>query len=278
MVFTCSKRRAAPSLKQPLGQSGFSSLQVLASDKACSACPNRNQQRLRFENKVWSVGSKSIAYVQAKCQKITYRHKLRILLDFRISFSVEYLCVSVNSHLEILSVKCVLSSCFCFCSFRLCFWGDLWKLRMVILKYLKQFDVREMYMDQSMKYLRKIFLDPSLSGFHLVWVFLLFLKMFELFQKRNIEVLETKSKNQERSNIHTLFDSMWARIPSTVQSETDSGFVVSGNRISTTFLLSLAAATSNGLLPSWKLLSLRQNQESYARIVFISDQMNKRIG
>ncbi|KAF3512102.1 hypothetical protein F2Q69_00008405 [Brassica cretica] len=65
------KRRAAPSRKHSLGQSGFSSLQTLASDKACSTCPNCNQQRLRLRRRydLWGQtnGRASMGIWNASC-------------------------------------------------------------------------------------------------------------------------------------------------------------------------------------------------------------------
>ena len=106
MIFTCSKRRAAPSMKHSL-----------ASDKACSTCPNRNQQRLRLRRRydLW-------VQTNGRCsKKMPQNHKMDI--SFRSSFNVEYLCVSVDGNME-----CFLSSCFCFCAFPLCFWRELWNI------------------------------------------------------------------------------------------------------------------------------------------------------
>ena len=117
VIFTCSKRRAAPSRKHSLGQSGFSSLQTLASDKACLTCPNRNQQRLRLRRRYDLWGQ-----TNGRCsKKMPQNHKMDI--SFRSSFNVEYLCVSIDGNME-----CVLSSCFCFCAFPLCFWRELWNI------------------------------------------------------------------------------------------------------------------------------------------------------
>lgn len=61
-VHASNSRNAAPSRYQAFPHSGFNSREVFPSANACSGWPRHIQQRLRLENKVASVGSRSIAW------------------------------------------------------------------------------------------------------------------------------------------------------------------------------------------------------------------------
>lgn len=115
----CNKRKAAPSRYQAFVQLGLNSLHDCASSNAWSGCPRRIQQRLRLENKVASLGSKSIACFMATIIRLDFFKKY-YNLKYRWWYQNAYLSVSIYSPQIILLLESLICSWFGFSSFFLC--------------------------------------------------------------------------------------------------------------------------------------------------------------